>query len=148
MRCRKLFTILFVSLLLTILNITPAHAKRKIPRTVPLNTSTSVNTQTIDGINTSVAFRSDRKAVNVEFSNLSNISTISYVLSYDTDTVSQGLTGTLTNDADDPTLRELIFGTCSASVCTYHTGIINARLTITTELTNGTRIVKPYVLKV
>jgi hypothetical protein len=60
----------------------------------------------------------------------------------------QGVNGSITPSGVDTAQRELIFGTCSSSVCRYDTGIKDARLTVRTTLRSGKVIVNTYKLKV
>lgn len=128
-------------------------AKRLLPQagggtTSTSGTSKSTGTKT-QGVTSVVKFRSDRKAVNVTFRNLKIAKSVSYTLSYLTDKgITQGAGGDVSPTSPDPTLRELLFGTCSSGVCRYDTGITNAKLVVTTTLKNGRKIVKGFRLKV
>lgn len=96
----------------------------------------------------SVKFRSDRRGVVVTLSNLAVASSVNYSLTYFSRGVEQGVDGAVKIDGGS-TAKDLIFGTCSTNgVCRYDTDITDARLTITSTLKNGTRIVKPFKLKV
>lgn len=96
----------------------------------------------------SVKFRSDRRGVVVALSNLGVASSVSYSLTYFSRGVEQGVDGAVKIDGGSAT-KDLIFGTCSTNgACRYDTGITDAHLTITSTLKNGTRIVKPFKLKV
>ena len=91
--------------------------------------------------------RGDRRALNVYFGNLSKAKSVSYILTYRGNDSDQGAMGSV-DVASGNTTRELLFGTCSTSVCTYHQGISNMRLEVTIELTSGKKIVKRYRVKV
>ena len=91
--------------------------------------------------------RGDRRALNVYFGNLSKAKSVSYILTYRGNDSDQGAMGSV-DVASGNTTRELLFGTCSTSVCTYHQGISNIRLEVTIELTSGKKIVKRYRVKV
>ena len=91
--------------------------------------------------------RGDRRALNVYFGNLSKARSVSYILTYRGNDSDQGAMGSV-DVASGNTTRELLFGTCSTSVCTYHQGISNMRLEVTIELTSGKKIVKRYRVKV
>jgi len=113
-------------------------------------TTTSAATRTSSrlGVASSVKFRSDRRALVVTFSDLGKTSQISYTLTYTGSGVSQGVSGTIKPAGEPSISRELVFGTCSAGVCRYHTGITNARLVITSWLKNGRKVNKGYKIKV
>ncbi|MBI4973718.1 hypothetical protein HZC27_03860 [Candidatus Roizmanbacteria bacterium] len=91
--------------------------------------------------------RGDRRALNVYFGNLAKARSVSYILTYRGNDSDQGAMGSV-DVASGSTNRELLFGTCSTSVCTYHQGISNMRLEVTIELTSGKKIVKRYKIKV
>ena len=97
---------------------------------------------------TSARFRSDRRAIIINFAGLNNASSVNYSLTYDSNGIAQGAVGTMTNIAGSSDSRELLFGTCSHGVCRYHTGITNARLVITSKLKSGITTRKSYRLKV
>lgn len=120
-------------------------AKRLLPQARPR----SAGAAPTRGISTSVKFRGDRLAIVVTFSNLTVASSVSYILSYNTRGTTQGASGTLNPETSpDPTVRELLFGTCSHGVCRYDYGITNARFVVTTVRRDGKKIVKSFRLKV
>lgn len=91
--------------------------------------------------------RGDRRALNVYFGNPSKAKSISYILTYRGNDSDQGAMGSVDVAAGNTT-RELLFGTCSTSVCTYHQGISNMRLEVTIELPSGKKIIKRYRVKI
>lgn len=128
-----------------------ASAKKLLPQAkLPSIPGTKVTTSSkTKGINVSVKFRGDRRAIVVNFSNLSIASSVNYTLSYNTRRTTQGASGTINPSTfPDPTSRELIFGTCSHGVCRYDTGLTNARFVVTTTLKGGKKVVKSFKLKV
>lgn len=144
-------SIIFVYVfLLTLLVVAPkdALAKRLLPSAAKPATTKSVGATTSKGVNTSVKFRGDRRAVIVSFSNLSIASNVSYTLSYQTRGTTQGATGTINSASGDGASRELLFGTCSHGVCRYDSGITNAKFTVTTMLKTGKKVIKSFRLKV
>lgn len=110
--------------------------------------STSGYVSTSGRVTTSVRFRSDRRAIVINFAGLSNANSVNYSLTYDSNGLAQGAVGTMMNIAGSSDSRELLFGTCSHGVCRYHTGITNARLVITSKLKSGITTRKSYKLKV
>lgn len=121
----------------------PVAAKRKLP--LPKTVSTTKST--VSGVTVKVKFRSDRKGVILNFANLTAASGVSYDLVYDTRGTTQNAGGAVKISSDTAN-TEVIFGTCSAGVCRYDTGISNAKLQIFITLKNGRKIVKPFRLKV
>jgi len=97
---------------------------------------------------TSARFRGDRRAIIVNFTGLTNAKSVTYSLTYNSNGISQGAMGTMTNIAGSSDSRELLFGTCSHGVCRYHTGITNARLVITSKLKSGITTRKSYKLNI
>ena len=95
----------------------------------------------------SVRYRPDKRAIHFSFTNFTNINSASYVFSYQTNGMTQGAAGSITAANSPGEVRELLFGTCSTSVCTYHTGLKGAKLTITAVMKNGNKIGKNFRIK-
>jgi len=100
------------------------------------------------GVASTVRLRPDRRAVIMTLSDLGKASQVSYALTYTGSGVPQGVSGIIKPSGKSSVRRELVFGTCSAGVCRYHTGIANARLVITTYLKDGRKVNKVYRIKV
>lgn len=92
--------------------------------------------------------RADRRALIVNFGNLQNAKSVSYMLSYQTDVQQEGAIGTINLTGATSQSQELLFGTCSKGVCRYHTGIKNARLEVTYTSLSGKKSVKRFKIKV
>lgn len=80
--------------------------------------------------------------------NLSNVSKVSYELSYAANGIQQGAMGSLSVSGQATDTRDLYFGTCSHGVCTPHYNIKNATLVVRTQLKSGGTNVKLYRIKV
>ena len=95
-------------------------------------------------------FRADRKALVVSFTNLQNAKSVSYSLVYSQGPLGQqeGAGGALNLIGQTTNKVELLFGTCSAGVCKYHTGIKDARLEVSYTSVNGKKYLKKFKLKV
>lgn len=100
------------------------------------------------GITATAKLRRDRKALLVYFGNLQNANNVSYMLIYKTNGQEEGALGSVNPAQGNTASRELLFGTCSKSVCRYHTNITNMRLEITTELKSGKKSIKRYKIRV
>ncbi len=137
---KKLFALLLISLFLVL----PVEAKL-LPRfsTPARNGGGSGGGSVV----VSPKLRGDRRALNVYFANLSKARSVSYILTYRGNDSDQGAMGSV-DVASGNTTRELLFGTCSTSVCTYHQGISNMRLEVTIELASGKKIIKRYRVKI
>jgi len=92
--------------------------------------------------------RGDRRALNIYFGNLSKAKGISYILTYQGSGSDQGAMGSVDSSGGNTSNRELLFGTCSSGVCTYHSNIVNAKLEVTIELTSGKKILRRYRINV
>ncbi len=101
-----------------------------------------------NGIGTSARLRPDRQALIVSFSSLSKAKSVNYVLSYQTNGKEEGVAGEINSSAGESTSRELLFGTCSTGVCTYHTNITNMKLEITSSLVSGKTTIKRFRIRV
>ena len=143
---RILFSVFLFSVFL-FLAAEPTFAKRTLPRAGGTSSMGATSSAT-SGVTTSVKFRADRLAINAAFKNLSIAKSVSYQLTYTGGGISQGAGGTVSDLTTEPQERELLFGTCSKGVCTYHTGIKNAKFVVTTTLKNGKKVVKTFRLKV
>lgn len=120
----------------------PVQAKKKIVRGVASSRSVTSSKPIIRP-----SIRADRKALSVNFSNLQTASSVSYELTYDSNGVTQGVIGTITPNGQIAATRELLFGTCSKNVCTYHANITGMKYVVTSTLTSGTKIRKTFRIK-
>jgi len=120
----------------------PVDAKKIIVRRTASTSSTVSNKPIIRP-----SLRADRKALSVSFSNLQTASSISYELTYDSNGITQGVIGTITPSGQTIATRELLFGTCSKNVCTYHTNITGMKFVVTSTHTSGIKIRKTFRVK-
>ena len=96
----------------------------------------------------SARLRRDRHALNIYFSNLQRASGASYTLTYQTQGRQEGAGGSIRQDEGNSASRELLFGTCSKNVCTYHANITNMKLEVTGQLKSGKTFTKRFKIKV
>ncbi len=94
----------------------------------------------------SAKLRSDRKALMVSFLNLGSVRSIDYTLTYDSTSGAQGVNGSV-EISGSSIERELVFGTASKGVYTYHTNIKNMKFVVTIVLKTGKTVVKKYTVK-
>ncbi|MFH0773514.1 MAG: hypothetical protein V1922_04350 [bacterium] len=92
--------------------------------------------------------RGDRRAVIIYFGGLSKVANVSYVLTYQGNGMDQGAVGSVDSSEGSTASRELLFGTCSTSVCTYQSNISNAKLEVTVAQLSGKKTLKKYRIKV
>ena len=119
-----------------------------LPQAAKTTTKTVAKISTTTGINISPRLRSDRRALTVYFSNLQNASSVSYALIYKTYIQEEGAMGALNLKGGSSQSTELLFGTCSKNVCTYHTGVHDARLEVSYTTKSGKKYLKKYKIKV
>ena len=94
-----------------------------------------------------VKYRADKRAIFLSFTNFSNIKSASYSFTYNTNGNPQGAGGTITAENNPGAQRELLFGTCSTAVCTYHYNLTGARLVVTAKYANGKTASKVFRIK-
>lgn len=99
-------------------------------------------------VGSSVKFNSTRTGLVISFSGLTNATSVTYSLSYESNGIPQGAMGTITNPVVSVDTRELLFGTCSGGVCRYHQNITNAKLVITSKLKSGYTTRKTYLIRI
>jgi hypothetical protein len=99
-------------------------------------------------IGVSVKMRADRRAINVNFSNLQNASAVSYQLIYSHDGQQEGAMGGINLGGQTNEKAELLFATCSNNVCRYHSNVKDARLEISYTSKNGKKYLKKYKIKI
>ena len=94
----------------------------------------------------SASMAKNKRTVGANFSNLTNVKSISYQLTYSSTKGNQGAGGTITVGKNTKLSRTLTLGTCSGKVCTYHQGIKNGKLNVTFKLKSGGSITKSVKL--
>jgi hypothetical protein len=95
----------------------------------------------------SLRFLPARNGVRVSFGGLNNATSVRYMLTYDTNGKSEGLSGSV-NPSENSTSRDLQFATCSSGTCVKHANITNMKLEITSQLTSGKTAIKRYRIRV
>jgi len=128
---------------LAVLSVTPVSAAKKfIPKAK--NVKRTISSKSIPVV---VRYRPDKLGILFSFSNFNGIESVNYSFTYNTNGVPQGAGGTIRANNNPTSERELLFGTCSTSVCTYHYNLSGARLTFTANYSNGTKTTKSYKIK-
>lgn len=100
------------------------------------------------GISVAPKLRRDRQALIVNFGNLQNAQSVSYMLVYKTNGQEEGAGGSVNPSLGNTASRELLFGTCSKNVCRYHPSITNMRFEVTAQLTSGKKLIKRYKIRI
>lgn len=143
---QKLIFLFVLFLLLVTYHLSPVPvlaAKPRVWKTTQTTTATSTGRPTY-----SVKFRSDRKALNITFNNVNTANSVSYELTYLSGDLEKGVFGSILPKEGNSATRSLLFGTCSKTVCTYHSNISSMQLKITAKLKTGKTLIKKYKVKV
>lgn len=111
------------------------------------SSKTAVKKSQGSGISVAPKLRRDRQALIVNFGNLQNTQSVSYMLVYKTNGQEEGAGGSIKPSGGNAT-RELLFGTCSKNVCRYHPNITNMSFEVTAQLTSGKKLIKRYKIKI
>ena len=138
--------ILFLALLFTFF-LLPKNTEAKVLPQAKKATRTAVKSSGTT-IGVSPKLRSDKKALIINFSNLQNASSVSYLLTYKQGGQQEGAGGTLNLSGGSTQSAELLFGTCSKNVCRYHTNITDARLEVSYTNKSGKKYLKRYKIKI
>ncbi len=128
--------------------LSPASAFAAKQRVWSTQATTKKTVSTATKPTFSVKFRSDRRAINIYFSNLNTASSTAYELTYNGNGIDQGVVGSTYANEGSSATRLLLFGTCSKVVCTYHKNIQSAQLKITSKLNSGKTYIKTYRIKI
>ena len=137
----KLKLLLPLLLLLLFLLSSPCQAARKRTRKPKAQTA-----YVSRGVKCKVGLRSDHLGLLISCYDFTDVASVRYNLVYQSNQVTRGAGGT--TQIGDTSAKQLLFGTCSGAVCTFHENISNARLSIVSTLSNGTTVLKPYRIKV
>src|SRR3989344_6490133 len=143
---RKQYIILLViiSLVIYFTNPQKIFAAKKFVRSGAKASTTTIGRSYIPSI---VKYRSDKLGVFLSFANFNGLQSVNYTFTYNSNGQPQGAGGTITEDNNPTAQRELLFGTCSSGICTYHYNLTNASLILTAKMTNGKTISKRYRIK-
>ena len=143
----KSLVLLLVILAASVIFVPEVYGKRQLPQASGVSRAkSSAASNTAGRVGIKVKFRSDRQAIIADFSSLGEALSVSYTLTYSHGGVNEGAGGTVSS-AGDTASRELLFGTCSKGVCRYHTGIKNAKFTVTSTVRGGKKVVKTFRLR-
>lgn len=114
--------------------------------------SKNVFKQTVKSTGTTITvspkLRADRRAITINFSNLQNAKSVSYMLTYKTATQEEGAVGAINLTGATNATTELLFGTCSKNVCRYHTNIKDAKLEVSYTSKTGKKYLKRFKISV
>lgn len=148
---KKILVLLFLFVFVGAIGAGDAFAKKRLPAAGNTKKATATaskpSSSSAVGVTTKVSFLPGKRGIVATFSNLEIATSVSYSLTYSSRGIQEGAGGSLTELSGTQT-RELLFGTCSAGVCRYHSGIKNAKFTVTTVLKNGKKVTKVFRLKV
>lgn len=131
-----MISMIILLLILFLLFPSPAEAKKKLPAR-----------QLVSGPQTGLKLRGDQQALLLTLTSLTQAKSISYLLTYQADGVGQGAEGSH-DPAVGNTQKELVFGTCSANICTYHQNLSDILFQATIGLTDGRTLTRKYKIKI
>lgn len=137
-----------INLLLFAFVFTPQIQAKVLPQATKSNANPKAAKSTGTTIGVYPKLRSDRKALVVNYSNLQNASSVSYLLRYKTNIQEEGAMGGLNLTGGSNSSSELLFGTCSKNVCRYHTGIKDAKLEVSYTSKSGKKYLKKFKIKI
>lgn len=120
--------------------VLPQSAKAVTKQTSVKSTSTNIGVYP--------RLRADRRALIVNFSNLQNAKSVSYMLIYTQTGQEEAAMGALNLIGQSNATVELLFGTCSKNVCRYHQNISNARLEVSYTSKSGKKYLKKFKIRV
>ena len=134
MNLKAFLSLLFLSLVF--FNPNPVLAKKKLPP------------RKVKGVSTSLPWiklklRSDHNALLLMLGNMPEAEAVDYLLTYTADSVPQGIQSYHTPEHGN-TQKELIFGTCSNTDCTYHQDITDMLFEITVSYKDGKTLTRKY----
>lgn len=132
--------VLFIFAGITEAKILPQSAKTSLKQTSARSTGTTISV--------TPKIRADRKALNVNFSNLQNAKSVSYMLIYKQNGQEEAAMGALNLTGSASDKAELLFGTCSKNVCRYHSYIKDARFEVSYTSKTGKKYLKKFRIKV
>lgn len=146
-----LFILIFTSLIFiknADAKLLPQSVKSKVKQSAIKSNSTTIGVYP--------KLRPDRRALNINFTNLQNAKSVSYMLVYEhssqqadkTSSQEEAAMGALNLTGGSTSKNELLFGTCSKNVCRYHSGVHNARLEVSYTLNTGKKYLKKFKIKV
>ena len=104
--------------------------ERGTPRTQNRSVNEPVKTNIVPQLSLSVS--SDQKNLEISLENISGYTNLDYQIIYDTDTVSQGITGKMDFSETRQLQKSFQLGTCSTGgTCVYHLGVKNIKAKVT-----------------
>lgn len=122
-------------------------AKKFVPRSTSSTTVRRIASGGGISIPAVVRYRGDKQGIYLYFSNFNGFDSVSYSFTYTSNGIPQGAGGTITNNNNPSAQRELLFGTCSSGVCTYHHNLTNARMVLTAHFSTGRVASKLFRIK-
>lgn len=144
----KLMKYLLSVLALILFIVVPAAEAKVLPQ-AGKSSGKSVVRSSGSTIGVYPRLRADRKAVVVTFTNLGNAKSVSYSLIYTHGSGQQeGAGGGLNLAGQNSDKAELLFGTCSAGVCRYHSNIRDARLEVSYTSITGKKYLKKFKIRI
>ena len=133
----KLTVILVLLVSILFLTPSPALAKKKIVR------SGQASAPRPYGVWVKPKLRSDHNALILAFGGLNYATGLNYTLTYTSDKIAQGVQGSHQPETNN-FQKELLFGTCSGTNCTYHQKITDMLLEVKLKLKTNKTLTRHY----
>jgi len=131
---RQLILLLLFFLTVSLLNIDPSISYYATSYSVVSSTFTTSNLFPTLTLNLST----DKKTVSFTVKNISQYVKLSYKLTYDTQSMPQGLEGQVTLHGENEFNRDITLGICSSGgICVYHSGVNNIKLEVKLDYPDG-----------
>lgn len=92
-------------------------------------------------------YSDNRDLVRIHFVDLKNVKEISYVLSYESTGIPQGVIGKVEPNGKPYIRRDIELKTCSEGVCVVHENITNLMLEVRTTYKSGKTSTRIYIIR-
>lgn len=95
-----------------------------------------------------VKIRNDRRALTLTFYGLNTANSANYELTYVGNGIEQGVFGSIPSSEGSTASRQLLLGTCSKLVCTYHRNVSSVKLKVTYKLKTNKTLIKRFTIRI
>lgn len=137
----KKFGLLLLLLSITLFIPPSVYAKKKISRTLKQKVSNKTNIPNTPW--TKLKLRVDKNAITMALGDLNLADQLDYTLTYTSADVDQGVSSSLDLEKSSQQ-KEILFGTCSGTNCTYHQDIKDMIFEIIIKLKSGQTLTRRY----
>lgn len=100
----------------------------------------------IKGTDVAVSYKLQGSSLVVTFTNLKNVTTLSYTFTYFTSDQQEAAVGTVTPKGKASEARSILLGTCSSNVCRLHPNLSDGKLEVQMKLKSGKTFSQTYFI--